>query len=118
MIVLVRDAVEEQLDRSRTKLANRHGHRGKGRIHVARERNVVETGDRYILRDRDARFPQRAQRADRHRVVRRKNRRRTIAQRQQPQYRSVTSSLCEISVTLEDRIQGDAGFAQRHPIPA
>src|SRR5205085_11540895 len=56
VIVLVGDAVEEQLHRSRAKLPDRHVHGRQRRIHITRQWDVVESGDCHLLRNFNARL--------------------------------------------------------------
>src|SRR6266849_2324758 len=66
VVVLVRDAMEKELHRPRTELANGDVHRRQGRIHVARHRNVVEACHRHLFRYCHATLAERTQHTDRH----------------------------------------------------
>lgn len=101
MIVLFGEGMNQLLHRGRTEIINRHMHRGQRRREITRNRNIIKAGQRHFAGNGHVMLAQRAQRAQGHGIIRRKNRRGARVQIQQPFYRVIARGFGEIARHLE-----------------
>src|SRR5688500_4402762 len=116
VVVLVSNSVEKNLDCARAEVTDRYPNRRQGWIHVACERNIVEASNRDIFGNLHTRFTERAQRADRHRVVGSKHCRRAWIQFQNPERGRISTRLSESTLELERSLRVESRVFQREAI--
>ena len=73
------ERLEQQFGAARAERGDADADRGEWRIEKARDGDVVEAGDGHLAGHVDARLAEKRERADRHRIVRREDRRRRLA---------------------------------------
>src|SRR5688572_25781679 len=89
-VAAVHQRVDDVIHRSAPELRDLHAYRRERRREEARDRDVVETDDGNVLRHAQAGLAKSAERAERHRVIRREDRRRPRSLDENPLSRRVT----------------------------